>query len=677
MEKKKVKDTTKEDHYVEIAVGFKIIYNQNQYLAYTEVPKKKKDIRLEIYIGRVSLLKDQYLLFKCETDSERRQVFSYFKQVFSGEPSNEIEPVDFSAIERMSIVSSDLFDEKMDQYPNFFTLPKKEEIDANITLPSFLMKKSSRIEKQPDEIQFVGNSDEVLETNVETPAISTETVTPDEEIVPVPIPAPEVSVTPNQNVTPVQPVAPNRGKTIKEQTPVISTLPEQKPIENAIPINTPPIAPVENKEVESKIEHTTTDQTPVASPVLEQNPIKSVETMSPISIPVAPVEPTVAPNSPIMPNLAVNPQTNPSQTATQNPQVAPNVTPVTPIPTSITEVATPVTNKKMEVIPPVEPALNPPVEETVKFEQIYDGPKKKKGKTSIVVLMIITLLLIASIAVVYVFVIEPKMKEQESNKPNKPPVVEPDEPKTSNLVCTLETENEEDNSLENKEITFVYDNTSKNIVSSKEHTTVTMYDTDMYMERKAMIKVFSQELKNTEGQKYTFKYDDKKFIYQVLIERNYEKATEEEKDETWKLTFDEANDYYLGEGYTCNGKKKEEPLNEKELTSMTGNDTVDYNNWIVTYQKAILSEDKETLSITLEVKNNGTETRTLNGELKLFDKDNQIIRKSKLNQQINFGETSSLTIEVKSMNETENPELGSLETIDFENITQYLVELYR
>ena len=117
---------------------------------------------------------------------------------------------------------------------------------------------------------------------------------------------------------------------------------------------------------------------------------------------------------------------------------------------------------------------------------------------------------------------------------------------------TGETENTEDNSLENKTITFVYDNASKNILSSKEHITVTMSDADIYMERKAMIKVFSQELNNTDGQKYTFKYDDKQYIYQVFIDRDYEKATETEKDETWKNTFDEANEYYLKEGYTCN-----------------------------------------------------------------------------------------------------------------------------
>lgn len=584
-----VKDTTKEDHYVEIAVGFKIIYNQNQYLAYTEVPKKKKDVRLDIYIGRVSLLKDQYLLFKCETDSERRQVFLYFKQVFSGEVNNEIELVDFSAIERMSIVSSDLFEEKMDQYPNFFTLPKKEdEISANITLPSFLMKKTSKIKDQPEEIQFVKDNNEVLESNVEAVP---ENALPEQNVVSTPIPNPEVIVSQNA---------------------------EQEQIINQV--QGIPTEPVTNTQI-----------TPSNSMV---DPTGETLTTAPTS----------------------------------------SVTPVIPNPVPITEVV----QNNVNVVPPVEPTLNPeiPVEEPVKFEQIYDGKKgkkeKKKGKTSIIVLMIITLLLIASIAVVYVFVIEPKMQEQ----PNTPPVKEPEKPKTSNLVCTIETSNSEDNSLESKTITFVYDNETKNIMSSKEHTTVTMPSEDVYMERKAMIKVFSQELNNTEGQKYTFKYDDKKYIYEVIIDRDYEKATDEEKDDTWKVTFDEANEYYLEEGYTCNGIKKE-PSNEKKLTSTTGNNLVDYNNWVVTYEKSILSDDKGTLEITLEVKNNASEARTLNGELKLFDKDNQNVRNVKLNGQIAPNETSTIVIDVKSTNESQNPELGSLEVINLETITQYLIELYR
>ncbi len=632
MEKKKVKDTTKEDHYVEIAVGFKIIYNQNQYLAYTEVPKKKKDVRFDIYIGRVSFLKDQYLLFKCETESERRQVFSYFKQVFSGEVNNEIEFVDFSMIERMSIVSSDLFEEKMDQYPNFFTLPKKEEIDANITLPSFLMKKSSKIKDQPEEIQFVGNSDEVLESNVEM-SDSVENLEGGQNVEPTSISTPEVTISTNQN---------------EAQKPITFSVQSTSSIET-------------DKNTELSEEPTSTSMPEVTQNLTQEPVIQNVQ-------PIPSIEP-------VQPNII--PVENINQTSVPNSEIEPTVPPVIPI----TEVVTPVNNMSVVGIPPVEPNLNPepPVEEPVKFEQIYDGKKrrkeKKKGKTSIIILMIITLLLIASIAVVYVFVLEPQMNEQP-NKPNDSEIKEPEQPKTSNLVCTIETENEEDNSLENKSITFIYDNTSKNILRSEEHTTVTMRDADIYMERKAMIKLFSQELKNTDGQKYTFKYDDKKYIYQVFIDRNYEKATEEEKDDTWKLTYDEANEYYLEEGYTCNGVKKE-PSNEKKLTSTTGNHIIDYNNWIVTYQKAILSEDKATLSVTLNVKNNGTDARTLNGQLKLFDKDNENVRNVILNQEIASGEEKSIVIEVPNSNESANKELGSLETIDFENVVGYLIELYR
>ena len=649
MENKVTKDTTKEDHYVEIAVGFKIIYNQNQYLAYTEVPKKKKDVRLEIYIGRVSFLKDQYLLFKCETDSERRQVFSYFKQVFSGEVNNEIEIVDFSMIERMSIVSSDVFEEKMDQYPNFFTLPKKEEeISANITLPSFLMKKTSKIKDQPEEIQFVGDSDEVLESNVEAPA-NTEI----EQAIQMPTTqqanqaniaeSSPVETTMNPSTTPA---IPDNTNNVQAEVPFMenpSTL-----------TTTPTVQPIVVNNIDSS-----TVQTPNLTETINQN-VELQQSRNNVELPVEQPVPNMA--NEIQSNIQVPVM----QQAVSN-EIVPPVAPAL--------------NNQNIGVSPVQPSLNPEpiVEQPVKFEQI-NGKKektkkeKKKGKTSIIVLMIITLLLIASVAVVYVFVLEPKMNEQ-TNKPNNPPIKEPETPKTSELVCTIEI-NGDDNSLENKTITFVYDNTSKNILSSKEHTIVTMPDEDIYMERKAMIKVFSQELKNTDGQKYTFKYDDKKYIYEVFIERDYEKALDTEKDETWKYTYDEANEYYLGEGYTCNGIKKE-PSNEKKLTSTTRSNTVDYNNWVVTYQKAVLSEDKATLSVTLEVKNNGSEMRTLNGELKLFDKDNQNVRKIKLNQQIAAGETSMIVLEIKSENESKNPELGILETIDFENITQYLIELYR
>ncbi len=619
-----VKDTTKEDHYVEIAVGFKIIYNQNQYLAYTEVPKKKKDIRLEIYIGKLSILKDQYLLFKCENESEKRQVFSYFKQVFSGEINSEIEMADFSMIEKISIVSSDLFEEKMDQYPNFFILPKKEEeISASITLPSFFMKKTSKIKDEPEEIQFVENSDEVLESNVEATNL-VQNMTSEQNLEPTSSPISTQKANTNQNVEQEQLVGLDTSSELLTEQATI----ENKPVENIVTSSLQETVPVN------------VDSTPVTSN--------------------AQAESTVEPTSFGVPD-------------TENDQNTDQV-PVIPNPEPILEMATSV-NDSMDVVgvPPIEPILNPLAEEPVKFEQIYDGKKQKKnGKISIIILMVITLVLIASIVIVYVFVVEPKMNEQ---KPNNPPAKEPETPKTSKLVCTIETE-KEDNNLESKTITFVYDNTSKNILSSTEHTTVTMQDADKYMEKKAMIEVFNQELKNIEGQKYTFKYDDKKYIYQVLIDRDYEKVAEAEKDDTWKSTFDEANEYYLEEGYTCNGVKKE-PSNEKDLTSTTGNNTVDYNNWVVTYQKAVLSEDKETLSITLEVTNKVKETRILNGALKLFDKDNQNIRNMKLTQQIEANETNTIIVDLKSTNENKDPELGSLETINFENITQYLIELYR
>lgn len=162
MEIKKAKDTTKEDHFIQIVVGVKIIYNQNEYLAYTEVPKKNRSIPLEIYIGRLSVVRDQYLLFKCETASEKESVFSLFKKIFLGEKNDEIEFTNYSHIDRISVVSSNEFDEKMDQYPNFFELPNKEdEIDATITLPKFLLKKTP-VSKQK-ETEIISNDEPALE----------------------------------------------------------------------------------------------------------------------------------------------------------------------------------------------------------------------------------------------------------------------------------------------------------------------------------------------------------------------------------------------------------------------------------------------------------------------------------------------------------------------------------
>ena len=73
------------------------------------------------------MVREQFLLFKCETASEKEQVFGLFKQVFSKTSGNDIELVDFSNIERISIVSSNEFDEKMDQYPFSLYLKKKKK----------------------------------------------------------------------------------------------------------------------------------------------------------------------------------------------------------------------------------------------------------------------------------------------------------------------------------------------------------------------------------------------------------------------------------------------------------------------------------------------------------------------------------------------------------------------
>lgn len=596
MEKKLVKDTTKEDHYIEIAVGFKIIYNQNQYLAYTEVAKKKKDIHLEIYIGRLSILKDQYLLFKCETESERHQVFSYFKQVFGGEITNEIELVDFSNIERISVVSSDLFEDKMDQYPNFFTLPKKEEeISATITLPSFLLKKSPKIKEEPAEIQFVEDKDEILKPNV----------TSKEEIL-------------VQN--PQNEVQTNMNETISNE-PVMTEMNPEKPIDMSsaeVNLETPEILPISQPQIEiSNLEDTP------KQPIIEETRPDSASFIVP-SIEIPPVNPST-----------IQPQT------LEEPKIQ-----------------KPISNSNLE-------------NDSVQFTQIE--PKKqhseKKKKKSLILLMCLVLILIITTMIVYLFVLKPRQKE-----PVKPNI--PAEPTTAELVCTIQKEDLENNALEENSITMVYHKGNKNLLTSKEYIKVTMKDAQQFAQRKSMIVVFSKELNNTEGQKYTFEYDDKNLIYQVFIERNYEKATAEEKDETWKSTYDEANEYYLEQGYTCNGitRNKTKELN---LKSKTENDTIDYNNWIITYKKATVLEDKKTLKVELEVKNNASEERTLNGLFKLFDQTKPV-RISVLNQKIGAQKTETITLTISSQAGDSTPDSTvKNEAIEFDTLTSYLIELYR
>lgn len=528
------------------------------------------------------------------------------------------------------------------------------------------MKKGSKIKAEPEEIQFVGNNNEVLESNVDVPKseLSNEIV------------AQKGTLPEAQTAESAEPVNQISSQTV-EQSDTTFSIPVTNDIDlSNVDLTIQPLEEINllqateqsntisSAPMKSNIESSTTD----ARETEELNPSQTGESSnieSSASV-VSDVGVSTVETSEVekMQNVT-------SEIQTMQPSVMPEAVPITEVATLVME-----TMEQNIGEPLVQPALisEEVPEEPVKFKQINGKPEKQqKGKYSIFILMIITLLLMASIVVVYVFVLEPKMHEQTPENPTVPTVPVPT---TSELVCTIERENAYDNTFENNVITFTYDNTNKSILTSSEQSTVTMNDLTDYMERKAMIKVFSQELNNTDGQKYTFKYDDNNLIYHVFIDRNYEKATNEEKDDTWKLTYDEANDYYLNQGYTCNGITKE-MLNERTLTSTTGSNTVNYNNWIITYQKAVLSEDKTTLSITLSVQNNGTDVRTLNGQLKLFDANNENVRNVILNQEINPNDEVTLVIDVPDNNESASEELGSLETINLENVVAYLIELYR
>ena len=580
-----VKDITKEDHYINIVVGFKIIYNQNQYLAYTEIPKKKREIRLEIYIGRLSNLKGQYLLFRSETESERRKVFDLFKQVFSGEPNEEIEMIDFSDIERISIVSSDEFVDKMDQYPNFFTLPKKEEeISANITLPSFLMKKKSKKDEPAEEIQFVEDEDVVLESPI--------TVSEEEE-----------------HVEPIQ-----------DPVPIVMSVESKKDDVNEL----------ENSSLEEDI-------------IEEQNQFEIVENKA-------------EPFSSVEPLMESEEMNEPQEMEEMNG------------PQEIEEM-----NEPQEVEEIAQKEEPPVLQIQSEFDDhaLNQKKSKRRGKMGVIVLMIVTLLLMASSIIVYLFILGPKNDKKKNDLDDNVFV-----PKTENLVCTLERKNNENQSTEQTNITFVYDLQSKKVLKEEKKQTVRMEDENNYLETKSWIIIFSRETQSTENVKYTYTYDDKNFTYHVLTERNYEKATAEEMDDTWKTTYDEAKSYYLNQGYTCDGIPPSSQKN-MNLKSITGNDQVDYNQWLIKWKSASLDLEKSIMTVVLEVKNSDTKSRSLNGLLKLYDEKNQNLRNVVLNQKVEPGNSTNITVTVPSKNDTKNNQLGSLETVDLNLVTTYLIELYR
>ena len=63
--------------------------------------------------------------------------------------------------------------------------------------------------------------------------------------------------------------------------------------------------------------------------------------------------------------------------------------------------------------------------------------------------------------------------------------------------------------------------------------------------------------------------------------------------------------------------------------------------------------------------------------VKLYDQNKKNIRNVMVNQQVDGEKRVTILLEVPKDNSTSSVELGSLETVDLNLITTYLVELYR
>lgn len=599
VENKVVKDTTKEDHFVNVVGRFKIIYNQNEYLAYLEMPKKKKEIIEEIYVGRLSKLKDQYLLFKCETASEKDSVFQLFKQFFGGEPCDKIEKLPFSEIERMSIVSSNLFDEKIEQYPNFFPQPKKEEdIDAsiNITLPSFLMKKKPASVNQPqEEIQFVDGIDEILKPNeavgnIENPNLEQHDTNGSFGVHPEKV---ESSIPTSEQV--------------KIQSDVL------QPTENNVATLESSTASGQTK-INNNLGSTIPEQN---IPIINEIPAQSINnTLGPI--------PTVENNAPTV-GLTGNQTNIVSPAVSQNNQSVVNQVP----------------------------------QET--------KSKTKNSKKLLVILMALVVIIVVALIVIVVTQSSKKPEPPKQDPTPTPPVVTNP---TKELNCTLS--NEEENGLTVETRIFKYEVGTKKILSEEINTSYRYSDKEEYDKIKAEIEALEEV--NTSGRTITYSYQDDEMTYTKLEKRDYEKATDEEKDETWKNTYDEAYNYYFELGYTCDGvaKPKEKTL---DLTELNGKEAINFNSWVIKYKKAVLSDDEKTLTVTLEVENQGEIKRELNGRIKLYNQEKKNVRSGKVNHEVEAKQTQEITVVIQSTNPEGSSELGSLEEIKFTDISSYLIEI--
>ncbi len=628
MEKKIVKDTTKEEHYIEVVAGLKIIYNQNQYLAFIEKPKKKRDVRLEIYIGKLSHVRDQYLIFKCETDSEKQQVFSLFKGIFLGEENSEIEFIDYSEIERISIVSFNEFENKMDAYPNFFTLPETEEIDANINLPGFFMK------KKPTEI-------EILEPNIPvTQNIETNSVVPQNETT-----QPNIVEMPTEN---------QAGLDSEIEIPIISLdenneetklqEPEGMKLEVLDDIEIPIISIEEpNETQETKLESIEIPMVPIEETKEVVEPSETQETkLESIEIPMVPIEET---KEEIGPNETQ--ETKPLETSIEKIKED----------TQLNEVTQQGTTSSFEnVIKPTTENL------TINEGVSIPLQKRKKSRLPIIIMILIIALLIGTL--LYIFVLEPKWKATDKKNTDKTNIQT-----NKKMVCTLSNVNEESRTLEEGTVTITYNEKTHTILTELLEGSIKFENETDYNNTKSLLQSLTQENKNTKGKSQTYKFDDKMFSYTVVEDRDHRKATENEKDDTWHASVDEAKGYYLDLGYTCDGMKKEETTTDEKdisLQSTTGSTEVNYDRWNVKFINATMYKDQQTMMITLEITNNGTDTRIMKGNFKLFDKSGKNIGNAVLNNEVETDAPLTYMFSISNQNAT-----------DFSNAASYTIEIYR
>ncbi len=655
MEKKIVKDTTKEEHYIEVVAGLKIIYNQNQYLAFIEKPKKKRDVRLEIYIGKLSHVRDQYLIFKCETDSEKQQVFSLFKGIFLGEENSEIEFIDYSEIERISIVSFNEFENKMDAYPNFFTLPETEEIDANINLPGFFMK------KKPTEIEILEPNIPVTQ-NIETNSVVPQNETTQPNIVEMPtenqagldseIEIPIISLDENNEETKLQEPEGMKLEVLDDiEIPIISIEEPNETQETKLESIEIPMVPIEEtKEVvepsetqETKLESIEIPMVPMEETKEVVEPSETQETkLESIEIPMVPIEET---KEEIGPNETQ--ETKPLETSIEKIKED----------TQLNEVTQQGTTSSFEnVIKPTTENL------TINEGVSIPLQKRKKSRLPIIIMILIIALLIGTL--LYIFVLEPKWKATDKKNTDKTNIQT-----NKKMVCTLSNVNEESRTLEEGTVTITYNEKTHTILTELLEGSIKFENETDYNNTKSLLQSLTQENKNTKGKSQTYKFDDKMFSYTVVEDRDHRKATENEKDDTWHASVDEAKGYYLDLGYTCDGMKKEETTTDEKdisLQSTTGSTEVNYDRWNVKFINATMYKDQQTMMITLEITNNGTDTRIMKGNFKLFDKSGKNIGNAVLNNEVETDAPLTYMFSISNQNAT-----------DFSNAASYTIEIYR